>query len=129
MELIYKSALVAEIERRINFFTEESGNSNSDIVIALFGLKSFLDTLEVKEVDFEKIWKEYFKYRGDVATVNVKHLAEHFFELGLRVSGLNTAADRGMTEEIIVNLKRVENDYRIDLTKEIGWLRNISACK
>ena len=41
-------------------------------------------TLEVKEVDFEKIWKEYFKYRGDVATVNVKHLAKHFFELGLK---------------------------------------------
>ena len=47
---------------------------------------SFLDDLEVKEVDFEKIWKEYFKYRGDVATVNVKHLAKYFFELGMQVS-------------------------------------------
>ena len=54
MKLIDKDALVAEIERRIKFFTEESGNSNSDIVIALFGLKSFLDALEVKEVDLEK---------------------------------------------------------------------------
>jgi hypothetical protein len=53
--LIDKSAVVAEIERRIKFFTEESGNSNSDIVIALFGLKSFLDTLEVKEVDLKKL--------------------------------------------------------------------------
>lgn len=51
MKLIDKTALVAEIDRRIQFFTEESGNSNSDIVIALFGLKSFIDTLEVKEVD------------------------------------------------------------------------------
>lgn len=34
------------------------------------------------------------------------------------------ASDRGMAEEIIINLKRVEQDYRIDLTKEIGWLRN-----
>ena len=55
MKLIDKDALVAEIERRIKFFTEESGNSNSDIVIALFGLKSFLDTFEVKEVDLEKL--------------------------------------------------------------------------
>ena len=39
---------------------------------------------EVKEADFEKEWKEYFKYRGDVATVNIKHLAKHFFELGLK---------------------------------------------
>lgn len=45
---------------------------------------SFLDTLEVKEVDFEKIWKEYFKYRGNVATINVKQLAKHFFNLGLK---------------------------------------------
>lgn len=36
-----------------------------------------------------------------------------------------TASDRGMAEEIIVNLKQVENDYRIDLTKQMEWLRNI----
>ena len=35
-----------------------------------------------------------------------------------------SAADRGMAEEIIINLKRVENDYNIDLTKEMEWLRN-----
>ena len=36
----------------------------------------------MKGVDLEKMWKEYFKHRGDMATVNVKHLAKHFFELG-----------------------------------------------
>ena len=50
-QYIDKDALVAEIERRIQFFTEESGNSNSDIVIALYGLLSFFDTLEVKEIN------------------------------------------------------------------------------
>lgn len=35
-----------------------------------------------------------------------------------------TASDIGIAEEIIVNLKRVEQDYRIDLTKEMEWLRN-----
>jgi hypothetical protein len=34
------------------------------------------------------------------------------------------ASDRGMAEEIIINLKRVEQDYHIDLTKEMEWLRN-----
>ncbi len=44
----------------------------------------YKENVEMKEVDFEKEWKEYFKYRGDVATVNIKHLAKHFYELGLK---------------------------------------------
>lgn len=35
-----------------------------------------------------------------------------------------TASDRGMAEEIIINLKRVEQDYHIDLTREMEWIRN-----
>ena len=42
----------------------------------------------------------------------------------MRVNNLIIAADRGMAEEIIINLKRVEKDYRINLTKEIEWVRN-----
>ena len=29
-----------------------------------------------------------------------------------------------MVEEVIINLKRVESDYRIDLTEEIEWVRH-----
>ena len=54
----------------------------------------------------------------------VKRTAKHFFELGLQVNNPITAADRGMAEEIIINLKRVEQDYHLDLTKEMEWLRN-----
>ena len=45
---LYKDKVIAEIERRIQFFTEASrnSNSNSDIVIALYGLKSFIDTID-----------------------------------------------------------------------------------
>ena len=39
--------------------------------------------------------------------------------------GKHSASDRGMVEEIIINLKRVEQDYNINLTKEMEWLRNI----
>ena len=91
--LIDKDALVAEIERRIadnKREIERASHKNLEDyfegyedALVLFKEK-FLDTLKVKEVDFEKIWKEYFKYRGDVATVNVKHLAKHFYELGLK---------------------------------------------
>ena len=35
-----------------------------------------------------------------------------------------TAYDRGIAEEIITNLKRVEQDYHIDLTREVEWIRN-----
>ena len=92
--LIEKSAVVAEIEKLIlngKLKCQQSQENNDQVSyiawsehIATCGkILSFINTLEVKEVDFEKIWKEYFKYRGDVATVNVKHLAKHFFELGL----------------------------------------------
>jgi len=79
--------------------------------------------LEVKEVNLEKeiirvSKNEYFDF------TDWKSIARHFFELGLQVNNPITAADRGMAEKIIVNLKRVENDYNLDLTREMEWLRN-----
>ena len=89
MKLIDKAALVAEIEKLINRYkTCQTHNSYEDGLKEgrLIGYEDALykiNTLEVKEVDLEKEWKECFKYRGDVATVNLKHLAKHFFELGI----------------------------------------------
>lgn len=90
-QYIPKAAVVAEIERRLELldnaptadikeFPEIMGAQYYELI----NLARYIDTIEVKEVDFEKIWKEYFKYRGDVATVNIKHLAKHFFELGIK---------------------------------------------
>jgi len=78
--------------------------------------------LEVKEVNLEKeiirvSKNEYFDF------TDWKSIARHFFELGLQVNNPITAADRGMAEEIIINLKRVEQDYHLDLTREMEWLR------
>lgn len=96
MKLIDKSAVVAEIEdwrdkiKKGIFSIPLSGKEKAYATFeyeVLGKVLLFLDTLEVKEVDFEKMWKEYFKYRGDMATVNVKHLAKHFFELGLKAKG------------------------------------------
>ena len=128
--LIDKDALVAEIERRAAFFMEESKkkttSDDSSCAVALYGLLSFIDTLEVKEVDLDAELEHYkaeqnIKYEEDI---NMFEFAKHFFELGMRVNNPITAADRGMVEEIITHLKRVENDYRINLTKEMEWLRN-----
>jgi hypothetical protein len=38
----------------------------------------------VKEVDLDAEWVKYFENRGDMVTVNIKHLAKHFFELGIK---------------------------------------------
>ena len=91
-QYISKAAVVAEIERLKADALQKKGQckrSGLEKIMHQIGaynkILSFLDNLEVKEVDLEKEWKEYFKYRGDVATVNIKHLAKHFFELGLKV--------------------------------------------
>ena len=56
-KLIDKDAIVAEINRRIAFFSDIKNkqviDSNLDCAIAFAGLRDFLNTLEVKEVDLE----------------------------------------------------------------------------
>jgi hypothetical protein len=53
MELINKAAIVAEIERRVK--EHHSGYKN-----ALLDILSFIDTLEVKEVDIASMADEYY---------------------------------------------------------------------
>lgn len=84
-QYIDKSALAAEIEKKIR---TEQGYSSEDAECGYRDcareILSFINTLEVKEVDFETEWKKYFEYKGNLATVNVKDLAKHFFDLGLK---------------------------------------------
>ena len=79
-QYIDKSALVAEIERLYAYFYCLHERRIIETIL------SNIDTLEVKEVDFETEWKKYFEHKGNLATVNVKDLAKHFFELGMQVS-------------------------------------------
>jgi hypothetical protein len=93
---IDKDALVAEIKKlqfctmdeHMNYYSaEEQGEYN-----ALSKLKSFLDTIEVKEVDLEKEYEELvlddpildvlIQIQSDIMGMKV---AKHFFELGLKV--------------------------------------------
>ena len=135
-------AVLAEIDKlqlctmdeHMNYYSAEAQGEYN----ALSKLESFLDTLEVKEVDADlekkliKWHKEHFKKDGTFIGMSGFYLtnssqmdiAKYFFELGMRVNNPITAADRGIAEEIIINLKRVEQDYRINLTKEMEWLRN-----
>lgn len=146
MKLIPKDALVAEIERRLHFDNnwiegdkrrQMHTNGVSTAYYRRIGSKhacesilDFVNTLEVKEVDLDEYYhkfleKEWFG-NGCVRTVSemMAFTAKHFFELGLVTSNPITAKDRGTAEEIITHLKRVENDYKIDLTREMKWLRS-----
>ena len=124
--LIDKDALVAEI------YKLKKSHDNWSYMGKCFHqdyetILSFINALEVKEVDYDK---EVTEYLNNFENANIGHrlslrrCAKHFFELGMRVNNPITAADRGMAEEIIINLKRVENDYHINLTREMEWLRN-----
>ena len=132
--LIDKSAVVAEMERRKKAIIDDNGNLGFKDCQKAFNeideLKKFINTLEVKEVDLEKYYHDFLQKEwfgnSHVRTVSeiMAFTAKHFFELGIAVSNPVTAADRGTAEEIIINLKRIEEDYHIDLTKEMEWLRN-----
>lgn len=118
-QYIPKSALVAEIEKLHQKHTSKEYCDEAALVLEK--LEDFINTLEVKEVDLEKEYKDFLKCDDGRSMFET---AKHFFELGLSASNPITATDRGTAEEIIINLRRVEKDYRISLTKEIEWVRN-----
>ena len=120
-QYIPKEPLVAEIEKLENKNYKNSNDFNLGASTYLGIFKHFLNTIEVKEIDLEKEYKDFIKCDNGRSMFET---AKHFFELGLSINNPITAADRGTAEEIIINLKRVEKDYRINLAKEMEWLRN-----
>ena len=84
--LIDKSALVAEIEKRreeswLGHYTKEKG-----IVFDITDeILSFINTLEVKEVDLEKELSTYLEVvKAADEDIDFVDFAKHFFELGLK---------------------------------------------
>lgn len=81
-ELIDKAAVVAEIERLDNYWHLSKSPGGQAFVESLL---SFLDTLEVKEVDLEEELSNYIKhYRNKETGYTMLGIAEHFFELGIK---------------------------------------------
>ena len=92
--LIDKDSLMDEIKRRINeemhYLTDLDYSQGR--VDSLRSVLSFINTLEVKEVDFEKeldkIWfdnrlGDYFD-KDAMKFVRIRTLCKHFFELELK---------------------------------------------
>ena len=94
-QYIKKSALVAEIERRIKY-DEMVMDHDAQItellsreLNTLYELSSFIKSLEVEEVDLEK---EFDKYTKDISAQDIKEepftqlfeCAKYFYELSLK---------------------------------------------
>jgi len=90
-QYIDKDALVAEIERRkIPFKKDVEDGNYPTYLCALMDFEDFLNTLEVKEVDLEKEYKDFVEedpvYNKLVNGIVGKAIAKHFFELGMSVN-------------------------------------------
>ena len=91
-QYIPKSALVAEIERRqrklcvLSQSSEAELRKNAAMQNGVYcNLLSFIDTLEVKEVDLEKEMDKYFdEHDEEFCRGEYLDFAKHFFELGLK---------------------------------------------
>ena len=93
-QYIDKDALVAEIkERRDSFYSlSESCEKGTPAKAGFYaqaqtleGVLSFINTLEVKEVDLEKEIHEFVdKEELHLRLWDVDRIAKHFFELGLK---------------------------------------------
>lgn len=94
MELIDKAAVVAEIERQQRKLCLLSQSNkvelHKDAAIqngVYCSLLSFIDTLEVKEVDLDKSLTDFmgrYAYENGSEYPSAIDIAKHFFELGLK---------------------------------------------
>jgi len=84
--------IVAEIKRILSAFENSDEPVDRLRASILIGLLSFIDTLEVKEVDLDYIKDELdravkiYKPDGNFGWGTLYNIATHFFELGMRVS-------------------------------------------
>ena len=97
MKLIDKDTLVAEIERILSAFENSDAPVDRLRASILIRLLSFIDTLEVEEVDLDKeMDKEWNKCEPidegmglEIASIEHEqfdNIAKHFFRLGMAVS-------------------------------------------
>lgn len=80
--LIDKDAVIAEIERLRKKNNESENVYDFGTANALESILSFIDTLEVKEVDLEKEYKDFIKKSDNGRSM--LETAKYFFELGLK---------------------------------------------
>ena len=95
MELIDKDAVVAEIERLKTIYNDDENIHHVAKYNILVDILSFINTLEVKEVDLKKEIDSWYYHLNIPENCNIPQItividiiektAKHFFELGLKV--------------------------------------------
>ena len=122
MELIDKDALVAEIEKRIKGLKDCHADTVAGYAGEISGLErllSFLDTLEVKEVDLDNVCKELIDKKSVVAEIEK-----------LETPIYPTLAEKLAYEDAIEECKDIilnssVKTQEVDLQSEVSkWLRN-----
>lgn len=89
-QYIDKSALVAEIEKLEELYCY--GKSDGVLIAkSVFdSVKNVINTLEVKEVDFDAEVEDYIENTSfttyDLEDCDIKMTAKHFFELGIKAA-------------------------------------------
>lgn len=85
-EYILKSALIAEIEKLLNDeFQCSSYDEATGFQKDLNLIKSFINTLEVKEVELDKELSTYLEVvKATDEDIDFVDFAKHFFELGIK---------------------------------------------
>jgi len=90
-QYIDKDVLVAELKKKIR---TEQGYSSEDAECGYRDcareILSFLDTLEMKEVDLEKEIDKWYNNEApkefeNILYSDIENFAKHFFELGLKI--------------------------------------------
>ena len=121
-QYISKSALIAEIEKRINEEIQSWATNlgySQGCVDSMRNVLSFIDTLEAKEVDLEKELGKYLD-ANDIEFINqIKLLdfAKHFFELGLVASNKAQNVWHDASEKLPTGVIVVNNGGNL----HIGW--------
>ena len=132
--LIDKDALVAEIKRILSAFENSDAPIDRLRASTLISLLSFIDTLEVKEVDLEKELSTYLEaVKATDEDIDFVDFAKHFLELGLkaqimtsklqqRISVLKMGFWTGLQtfEETEMTLSDAYNQGVDDILEELG---------
>lgn len=122
MNLIDKSALVAELKKRIRDYWSDSENTMGIYPYALEEVIKYVDTLEVKEVDLKKEldYNDYLNFFIEHPNYNNIDwgfdecwvFAKHFFELGLKASNPLTWEDIKAIDKLLNQCVDYSNRYQ-----------------
>ena len=95
-QYIDKASIVAEIKRRLSLLEGGTGHPEAlkrveGVIKGYKSILSFLDALEVKEVNLNKEISQFIDANFGKATIghklSLRRVAKHFFELGLKTKG------------------------------------------